>query len=41
MFVILFFFVDGILVLGGIRSEGIFRVLGDGDSVVELKSWMD
>ncbi|EAL23082.1 hypothetical protein CNBA6070 [Cryptococcus deneoformans B-3501A] len=39
--VILPFLADGILALGGTRSEGIFRVPGDGDSVAELKSRMD
>ncbi|WVQ85889.1 hypothetical protein IAT38_008057 [Cryptococcus sp. DSM 104549] len=39
--VILPFLADGILALGGLHSEGIFRVPGDGDSVAELKSRMD
>ncbi|KAK8850469.1 hypothetical protein IAR55_004387 [Kwoniella newhampshirensis] len=39
--VILPFLADGILALGGLQSEGIFRVPGDGDSVSELKSRMD
>lgn len=39
--VILSFLADGILALGGTRSEGIFRVPGDGDCVAELKSRMD
>ncbi|WRT70639.1 uncharacterized protein IL334_007637 [Kwoniella shivajii] len=39
--VILPFLADGILALGGLTSEGIFRVPGDGDSVNELKSRMD
>nr|XP_018259661.1 uncharacterized protein I303_07729 [Kwoniella dejecticola CBS 10117]OBR81819.1 hypothetical protein I303_07729 [Kwoniella dejecticola CBS 10117] len=39
--VILPFLADGILALGGLQSEGIFRVPGDGDSVNELKSRMD
>ncbi|OCF45686.1 hypothetical protein I317_00589 [Kwoniella heveanensis CBS 569] len=39
--VILPFLADGILALGGLQSEGIFRVPGDGDSVAELKSRMD
>lgn len=39
--VILPFLADGILALGGTRSEGIFRVPGDGDCVAELKSRMD
>lgn len=39
--VILPFLADGILALGGLASEGIFRVPGDADSVSELKSRMD
>ncbi|OXC68647.1 hypothetical protein AYX13_02852 [Cryptococcus neoformans] len=39
--IILPFLADGILALGGTRSEGIFRVPGDGDCVAELKSRMD
>ncbi|WVR08594.1 hypothetical protein IAU60_005649 [Kwoniella sp. DSM 27419] len=39
--VILPFLSDAILALGGLESEGIFRVPGDGDSVAELKSRMD
>ncbi|WWC92229.1 uncharacterized protein L201_007183 [Kwoniella dendrophila CBS 6074] len=39
--VILPFLADGILALGGLQAEGIFRVPGDGDSVNELKSRMD
>ncbi|KAH9945657.1 hypothetical protein B0H21DRAFT_744108 [Amylocystis lapponica] len=35
--IILPFLADGILALGGTRSEGIFRVPGDGDAVSELK----
>jgi hypothetical protein len=32
---------DGILALGGTKSEGIFRVPGDGDGVSELKLRID
>ncbi|WWC72523.1 uncharacterized protein I206_106485 [Kwoniella pini CBS 10737] len=39
--VILPFLADGILALGGLESEGIFRVPGDADSINELKSRMD
>lgn len=39
--VILPFLADGILALGGIQSEGIFRIPGDNESVSELKSRMD
>ncbi|KAJ3569619.1 hypothetical protein NP233_g4926 [Leucocoprinus birnbaumii] len=39
--IILPFLADGILALGGLRSEGIFRVPGDGDSVSELKLRID
>ncbi|WVW80903.1 hypothetical protein I302_102894 [Kwoniella bestiolae CBS 10118] len=39
--VILPFLADGILALGGLSAEGIFRVPGDGDNVNELKSRMD
>ncbi|WWD20651.1 hypothetical protein CI109_105127 [Kwoniella shandongensis] len=39
--VVLPFLADGILALGGMQSEGIFRVPGDVDSVSELKSRMD
>ncbi|KAH8828142.1 hypothetical protein DL96DRAFT_1463603 [Flagelloscypha sp. PMI_526] len=39
--VILPFLADGILALGGNRSEGIFRVPGDGDSVSALKLGID
>lgn len=35
--IILPFLADGILALGGTKSEGIFRVPGDGDAVSELK----
>ncbi|KAF7362103.1 Rho GTPase-activating protein 39 isoform 2 [Mycena venus] len=39
--IILPFLADGILALGGSKSEGIFRVPGDGDSVSELKLRID
>lgn len=39
--IILPFLSDGILALGGTKSEGIFRVPGDGDLVSELKLRMD
>jgi hypothetical protein len=39
--IILPFLADGILALGGARSEGIFRVPGDGDSVSALKLKID
>lgn len=39
--IILPFLADGILALGGPRSEGIFRVPGDNDSVSELKLRID
>ncbi|KAG7090933.1 hypothetical protein E1B28_010006 [Marasmius oreades] len=39
--IILPFLADGILALGGTRSEGIFRVPGDGDSISELKLRID
>lgn len=39
--IILPFLSDGILALGGTKSEGIFRVPGDGDLVAELKLRMD
>ncbi|EJD03412.1 uncharacterized protein FOMMEDRAFT_168366 [Fomitiporia mediterranea MF3/22] len=35
--IILPFLADGILALGGMKSEGIFRIPGDGDCVSELK----
>ncbi|KAI5118195.1 hypothetical protein M0805_005549 [Coniferiporia weirii] len=35
--IVLPFLADGILALGGTKSEGIFRIPGDGDSVSELK----
>jgi Rho GTPase-activating protein 39 len=35
------FLADGILALGGTKSEGIFRVPGDGDSISELKLRID
>ncbi|KAG5638803.1 hypothetical protein H0H81_010032 [Sphagnurus paluster] len=39
--IILPFLADGILALGGLKAEGIFRVPGDGDSVSELKLRID
>ncbi|KAJ7188538.1 hypothetical protein C8R46DRAFT_1157539 [Mycena filopes] len=39
--IILPFLADGILALGGPKSEGIFRVPGDGDSVSDLKLRID
>jgi len=39
--IILPFLADGILALGGLRLEGIFRVPGDGDSVSDLKLRID
>ncbi|THH00833.1 hypothetical protein EW026_g1764 [Hermanssonia centrifuga] len=39
--IILPFLSDGILALGGTKSEGIFRVPGDGDTVPELKLRID
>lgn len=39
--VILPFLANGILALGGLSSEGIFRVPGDHDCVSELKSRID
>ena len=39
--IILPFLSDGILALGGTKSEGIFRVPGDGDCVSELKLRID
>uniref|UniRef100_A0A0W0FWJ9 Rho gtpase activator n=1 Tax=Moniliophthora roreri TaxID=221103 RepID=A0A0W0FWJ9_MONRR len=39
--IILPFLADGILALGGTKSEGIFRVPGDGDSISELKLRID
>jgi len=39
--IILPFLANGILALGGTKSEGIFRVPGDGDSVSELKLRID
>ncbi|KAJ7718003.1 hypothetical protein DFH07DRAFT_337391 [Mycena maculata] len=39
--IILPFLADGILALGGSKSEGIFRVPGDGDSVSDLKLRID
>ncbi|KAF5385859.1 hypothetical protein D9615_002353 [Tricholomella constricta] len=39
--IILPFLADGILALGGLKAEGIFRVPGDADSVSELKLRID
>ncbi|KAK0212594.1 hypothetical protein DFS33DRAFT_1370164 [Desarmillaria ectypa] len=39
--IILPFLADGILALGGTKSEGIFRVPGDGDAISELKLRID
>jgi hypothetical protein len=39
--IILPFLADGILALGGTKSEGIFRIPGDGESVSELKLRID
>ncbi|KAF7375938.1 Rho gtpase-activating protein 39 isoform 2 [Mycena sanguinolenta] len=39
--IILPFLADGILALGGGKSEGIFRVPGDGDSISDLKLRID
>ena len=39
--VILPFLADGILALGGLYAEGVFRIPGDGDTISELKSRMD
>lgn len=39
--IILPFLADGILALGGTKSEGIFRIPGDSDSVSELKLRID
>ncbi len=39
--VILPFLADGILALGGLQAEGIFRVPGDNDSVAELRARID
>ncbi len=39
--IILPFLADGILALGGTKSEGIFRVPGDSDAVSELKLRID
>ncbi|CAL1708316.1 unnamed protein product [Somion occarium] len=39
--IILPFLADGILALGGTKSEGIFRVPGDGDAVSDLKLRID
>ena len=39
--IILPFLADGILALGGLKAEGIFRIPGDSDSVSELKLRID
>ncbi|KAG5351861.1 hypothetical protein C0989_004684 [Termitomyces sp. Mn162] len=39
--IILPFLADGILALGGLKAEGIFRIPGDADSVSELKLRID
>ena len=39
--IILPFLADGILALGGTKTEGIFRVPGDSDAVAELKLRID
>lgn len=39
--IILPFLADGILALGGLKTEGIFRIPGDADSVSELKLRID
>ncbi|PCH43832.1 hypothetical protein WOLCODRAFT_138616 [Wolfiporia cocos MD-104 SS10] len=39
--IVLPFLADGILALGGTKTEGIFRVPGDGDAVSELKLKID
>lgn len=39
--IILPFLADGILALGGTKTEGIFRVPGDGDAVSDLKLRID
>ncbi|KAJ6497827.1 hypothetical protein C8R45DRAFT_1211640 [Mycena sanguinolenta] len=39
--IVLPFLADGILALGGGKSEGIFRVPGDGDSISDLKLRID
>lgn len=39
--IVLPFLADGILALGGMSAEGIFRVPGDNDSIFELKSRID
>jgi hypothetical protein len=39
--IVLPFLADGILALGGMQSEGIFRVQGDAESLAEMKSKID
>jgi hypothetical protein len=39
--IILPFLADGILALGGTKSEGIFRIPGDGDEVSDLRVRID
>jgi hypothetical protein len=39
--IILPFLADGIIALGGLRAEGIFRVPGDGDAVSALRVRLD
>jgi hypothetical protein len=39
--IVLPFLTDGILALGGTRTEGIFRVPGDGDAVAALRVRLD
>lgn len=39
--IVLPFLADGVLVLGGTKAEGIFRVPGDSDAVAALKMWLD
>ena len=39
--IVLPFLADGILALGGLQSEGIFRIPGDADSIGELKARID
>lgn len=39
--IILPFLADGILALGGTKSEGIFRIPGDGDAVSDLRVRID
>src|SRR5258708_29511959 len=39
--IVLPFLADGVLALGGTKSEGIFRVPGDSDAVAALKMRLD